>query len=160
MDGSSRYAVFSCQLAKAHSTLPVTTDGSAVEIKGRPTDVPAFKASAPHAGAHSLDDQVAFEFSDRSDDHDDGAAQRAARVDLFAEADELDVEPVELVQHLEEMPGGAGDAIGCPDQDHIEASPTGIPHHVIQTWPARLCAGDPVGVLLRNFIAALSGHLP
>jgi hypothetical protein len=62
--------------------------------------VPAFETSTPHAGADSFDDQVAFELGDGSDDHDDGAAQRAARVDIFAEADELDVDPVELRQAL------------------------------------------------------------
>ena len=89
----------------------------------------------------------AFEFGDRSDDDDDGAAQRAARVDLLAEADELDVEPVQLVEHFEEVPGRAGDAIAGPDQDDIEAAAAGIPHQVIQTGPARLRAGDPVGDL-------------
>ena len=49
----------------------------------------AFKARAPHAGAHSLDDQVAFEFGDGADDHDESAAQRATGVDIFPEADEL-----------------------------------------------------------------------
>ena len=93
VDGSSGCAVFPGQLAKAHAALPVLADGSAIEIESRPSDVATFKTSAPHAGAHSLDDEVAFEFRDRSDDDDDGAAQRAARVDLLAETYELDVEP-------------------------------------------------------------------
>jgi len=69
------------------------------------------------------------------DDHDDGAAQRAARVDLLAEADELDAERVQLVEYLEEVPGGAGDAIAGPDQHDIEAAAAGIPHQIIQTGP-------------------------
>ncbi len=123
------------------------------------SDVPAFETSAPHAGAHPLDDQVAFELGDGADDDDDGAAQRAAGVDLFAEADELDAEPVQLVEHFEEVPDRAGDPIGSPDQDHIEAAAAGIPHHLIETRPARLRAADPVCILLHDLIAALSGHL-
>jgi len=102
MDGSSGSAVFPGDLTKTHTALSILADRFAIEIESRPSDVPAFKTSAPHAGADSLDDQIAFKFRDRSDDHNDGAAQRAARIDLFAEADELDVEPVELVEHFEE----------------------------------------------------------
>ncbi len=40
------------------------------------SDVPTFEACASHAGAHSLDDQVAFQFRDRSYDDHDGAAER------------------------------------------------------------------------------------
>ncbi len=68
-------------------------------------DVPAFEPGSAHAGAHSLDDQVAFELGDRTDDDDDGPAQRAGRVDLFAEADELDIDAVQLVQDFEEVLG-------------------------------------------------------
>ena len=68
-------------------------------------------------------------------------------------------EPVELVEHFEEVPGGAGDAIARPDQDHIEPTAAGIPHHLIEPWPPGLDAADPVRVLLNDRIAALSGHL-
>jgi len=68
-----------------------------------------FEPCAPHAGAHPFDDQVAFEFGDGADDHHNGAAQRAARVDLLTEADELDVQSIELVEHLQEVPRRAGD---------------------------------------------------
>ena len=83
--------------------LPVSEDGLAIEIESRPSDVPSFEFCTTHAGADSFDDQVAFEFRDRSDDYHDSPAQRAARVELFAERDELDAKPVELVQHLEEV---------------------------------------------------------
>ena len=86
MNGGSGDAVFSCDLAEAVSMLTVSTDSFAIEFEGWTSDVPAFEASPPHAGTHSLDDQVAFELGDGSDDDDDGAAQRAAGVDLFAEA--------------------------------------------------------------------------
>ena len=66
-----------------------------------PADAVSFETGAPHAGADPLDDQVAFEFGDRGDNDHDGAAQRSGGVHVFAEADELDVEAVEFVQHLE-----------------------------------------------------------
>src|SRR5580765_1088370 len=83
MDGGSRSAMFPGQLAKAHTALPVPTDGRVIKFQRGTSDVPAFKTGAPHAGADSLDDQVAFELGDGSDDHNDGAAQR-----LLTEADE------------------------------------------------------------------------
>ena len=83
--------------------LSVTEDGFAIEIEWLASDVPSFEPCAAHAGADPLDDQVAFEFRDRSDDYDDGAAQRPAGIDLLAEADEFDVEPVQLVEQFEEV---------------------------------------------------------
>ncbi len=131
----------------------------AVEVERLASDVPAFELGAAHAGAHPLDDQVALQFGDRADDHHDGAAQRAARVDLLAEADELDVEPVQLVEHFEEVLHGPGDPVRSPDQHDVEAAAAGIVHQLIQTGPAGLGAADPIGVLLDDLIAALGGHL-
>lgn len=37
------------------------------------SDVCAFEPCAPHAGAHTFDDQVAFEFRHRVDDARDGS---------------------------------------------------------------------------------------
>lgn len=66
-------------------------------------DLASFEPRSANAATHSFDDQVSLEFGDGSDDHDDSAAQRAACVDALPEADELDAETVELVQHFEEV---------------------------------------------------------
>ena len=89
----------------------------------------------------------AFQLSDGADDDHDGTAQRAAGIDIFPEADELYFEAVQLIEHFEEVPGGSGDTIAGPDQDNIEAATAGIGHHLIQSRPFGLRAGDPVGVL-------------
>ena len=75
------------------------------------TDVRAIEPGAPHAGADPLDDQVAFQFRDSTYDDDDGAAQRAARVDLLAETDELYIDTVQLVEHFKEVLHRAGDPV-------------------------------------------------
>src|SRR6516162_5110123 len=90
-------------LAEALPAPVIEKDRFPVEIERPTADVPAFHLGPPHAGTNPLDNKVAFEFRDRSDDDHDGAAQRAARVDLLAEADELDVEPVQFVEHVEEV---------------------------------------------------------
>ena len=56
------------------------------------TDMSAFELGAAHAGADPLDDQAAFQLGDDTNNDHHGAAQRAARVQLFAKAEELDVE--------------------------------------------------------------------
>src|ERR1017187_3676632 len=146
-------------LSKTLATLTILLDGGAVQHQGSSADALAVEAGAPHAGADSLDDERPFQLRDCADDDHDGAAQRPAGVDLFAEADELDAQTIQLVQHLKEVPGRASDAIACPDQHDIEAPALGIPHQLVQTRPARLCAGDPVGVLLHDLGPALSSHL-
>ena len=60
--------------------------------------MPAFEPGPPHAGLDSLDDQVVFQFCDGADDNDQGAAQRAARVDLLAEADELYIDALQFIE--------------------------------------------------------------
>ena len=118
-------------LAKTPALLAVSMDLLAVEFQRTTSDGAAFELSSPHTGTDSLDDQAAFEFSDRSDDDDDGSTQRSAGVDLLSEADELDVQPVQIVQDIEEVPSGACDAIARPDQDNIELAAASIPHHLI-----------------------------
>ena len=50
------------------------------------------RAWAPHAGAHSFDDQAAFQLSDGADDDNNRPAQWVAGVDLLSEADVFDVD--------------------------------------------------------------------
>jgi len=146
-------------LAQALAALAVAEDSFAIDGDGLPADVPALEPGAPHAGAHPLDDQVAFKLRDRTDDDDDSPAQRAGRIDRLAEADELDVEAIELVQDLEEVPGRACDAITGPDQDDVELTAAGIPHQVAEPWSAGLHPADPVRVLVDDLITTLRGHL-
>jgi len=90
-------------LADALALAAVILDGSIVEFQRSTADTLAFETGAPHAGAHPLDDQASFEFSDRADDDNDGPAQRAAGVDIFSERDELYLQSVQIVENREEM---------------------------------------------------------
>ena len=146
-------------LSDGPATLPIAEDFFAIDFKRPAPDMRAFETSPSHSGPDAFDDQASLEFGDGSDDDDDGSSERTARVDALAEADELDAEPVELVQNFKEVPGRSGDTVTGPDQDHIEAAAAGFAHHLIETWPARLRAGDLVGKLRDDLIAALSGHL-
>ena len=105
--------------------LAILLNSGMVELQRMVADVPAFEASSPHAGAHSLDDEVALKLSDGADDDHDGSAQRTAGVDLLAETDELDAYPVQVVEHIEEVTSGACDAIARPDQHDAEAAAAG-----------------------------------
>jgi len=108
---------------------------------------------------HPLDDQATLQLSDGADDDDNRPAQRTAGVDLFAEGDELDVQPVQLVQHIEEVLRGSSDPVTSPHQDDVELTPAGISHQGVESRPAGLSSGDHVGVLLDDLIATLLGHL-
>lgn len=95
--------MISGELPRAPSLSAVTDDGVAIEIQRPAPDVAALETGTPHADLDSLDDQVAFEFSDRSDDDNDGAAVRAVRIDVLIERKEPDFEPVQFIQDLEEV---------------------------------------------------------
>src|SRR6185312_5204358 len=87
-----------------------------------------------------FDDEVAFELRDRTDDNHDRAAQGAAGIEIFTEADELDVEVVELVEH------------------YLEAAAAGIAQEFIQTRAPGLGSRDPVGVLVDDGKTPLVCH--
>src|ERR1022692_933824 len=67
---------------------------------GRCAGLRAVRAACRRA---RLADQVAFQLGDCADDDHDGPAQRAASIDIFSEADVLDLETTELVQDFEEV---------------------------------------------------------
>lgn len=46
-----------------------------------------------------------------------------------------------------------------PDQDDLESAASGIGHHLIEPWPLRLGAGNPICVLLGDLVVALCSHL-
>ena len=159
VDGSAGDKVALRQLAETVAPLTVPQDSVAIKNKWFTSDVAAFELGPPHASPYSLDDEVALQFGDGSDDDHNSSAQGTTSVDLFAEADELDVEPVEFVQHFEEVPHGPGDAIGSPDQDDIEPSAAGIAHHGVESRTLSLGSTDPVGKLLDDLVATLLSHL-
>ena len=98
-------------LAKTLSAAAIRTDCIAIENQGHATDVPALEPGPAHAGFHPLDDQIAFELGDRGDDYHDSPAERPAGVDVFPEADELDVETVEFIEQFEVVLHRPGDSI-------------------------------------------------
>ena len=112
-------------LAQAVSGLPITDDGAAIYLQRPAADMPALELGAPHAGAHPFNNKVAFQLGDGADDDHHGPAQRSARIDIFAEADELDVEMIELVQDFQEVADGAGQAVERPYNDDLEPAMAG-----------------------------------
>ena len=146
-------------LPDAVALAAIAMDSFAVHGDRLPADMAAFEPGSPHAGTHPLDDQRAFEFSDRADDDDDSPAQRAARVDLLAKRDELDSQVIQLIEDLQKMGDRPRDAIEGPDQHDVELAPPCIPQQLIEPRPLRLGATDLVRVLLHDLITALGGQL-
>jgi hypothetical protein len=93
----------------------IAEDRIAVDVEWPAADMATFELGASHAGADALDNKVALQLGDRADDHDHGAAQRSAGIDVLTEGHELDLQMSEFVEDLEEVTDGAGDAIKRPD---------------------------------------------
>ena len=120
--------------------------------------MPALQPGTAHPCPDPLDDEVAFQFCDGSDDDDNGPPERAAGIEIFAEADELDFQVVEFVQHFEEVPNGPGDPVRGPHQDYLEATTASIPKQVIEARPAGFRPREPVSVLGNDLKTPLLGH--
>ena|ERR1035441_5025726 len=74
VDGGAGYQVGLRQLAQGVALLAVSKDGDSIEYQGFPANVPTFELGPPHAGAHPLDDETAFELCDGADDDHDRPA--------------------------------------------------------------------------------------
>jgi hypothetical protein len=132
------------QLAQTEAMGTITEQGFPVNVEPRTADILAFQLSSPHTGPHALNNKVTFQFGNSADDDHHGAAQWTARVELFTEADELQVEVVQLIEYFQEVPDGACDTIARPHQDYIEAATTGIGHHLVETRAAGFGSRDLV----------------
>jgi hypothetical protein len=64
---------------------------------------------------------------------------------------------IEFVEDLEEVPDGAGNPVGSPDQQHLEAAAARILKELIETRPASFGPGDPIGVLGNDLKTPLLG---
>jgi hypothetical protein len=145
-------------VGQAIAAVAVPEDCNPVDLEWTSADVPALQPGATHSCPYPFDDEIALQFGDRSDDDDDGPSERAAGIEILPEANELDAEVVEFVQHFEEVPHGPGDPVRSPHQDYLEAAAAGIPKQVIETRSASLRPGDPVGVLGHDLKTSLLGH--
>jgi hypothetical protein len=145
-------------LAETESASSISKDCLAIDVEWSAPDTPAFELRSPHAGTNTLDNKVTFELGDGSDDDHHRSAQWSTGVDVLAEADELDVEMGQLVEHFQEVPRRTGDTIEGPDQHDVEVTAAGIGEQPIETWTLRLGATDLVGIFLNDLEATLCGH--
>jgi hypothetical protein len=146
-------------LAQTEPALSIVADRSLVQFQRLAPDVAALELGAPHPGAHPLDDQRALQLGDGADDHDHGSAQGAAGVEVLAEADELDVQPVQLVEYLQEVAHRAGQSVAGPDHDDVETSAAGLGHQLVKARPANAGAAKAViGVLGGDLVTPLLGQ--
>ena len=103
MDGGAGDAITLGELAEALSLSSIPQDPDAIEVEWFAANVTAFELRAAHAGAHPLNNQIAFEFRDGADNHHDRPTQWAAGIDLFAETYELDIDTIQLIEHFQEV---------------------------------------------------------
>src|SRR5581483_8189446 len=145
---------------QAEAASPVPKDGGTVYVERTAADMSSFELGAAHAGADALDNQVPLQLSDSRDDDDHGAAERADCVEVFAEGNELDIQAVEFIYDLEEVPGRSRQSITRPDEQDIELASPCVGQQLIKPRPLRPGAADAVvRVDLGDLEAALGGHL-
>src|SRR5258708_39673712 len=106
-------------LAQALAPSALMENGNAIDIERPPADMPSLQPGAAHSCPHPFDDEIPFEFCDCADDDHDGPPKRAAGIEVLAKPDELVVEMIEFVEHLEKV----AQRRGHPYQDTNTAHP-------------------------------------
>ena len=121
---------------------------------------PICRPSSPaHSGFHSFYNQAAFKFTNSSDNDNQGATERAARIDALPKGNKLNIQVIEFIEHLKKVTNGTGDPVECPHDHSIESPPPGIREQRVESGALRLGSADLVGVLAHDFVAACRGHL-
>jgi len=105
--------------------------GTAKSFSTLPGDAKARNNALPY--------QIAFKLCDRSHNGKQRLPQRAAGVDVFLIADELDAERTELLKRQQQVFRASGESIKTPDDNRIELPLSCIGHQFIQLWPGIFC---------------------
>ncbi len=82
------------QLTQTEAMGSIPEQGLTIEVEPGATDVLAFELGSPHTSPDALNNKVAFQLGYGADDDYNSTAQWTAGVDVFPEADELDVEMI------------------------------------------------------------------
>jgi hypothetical protein len=79
-------------------------------------------------------------------------------VDIFAQANELDVEMAQFVEHFQEMANASRHPIERGYKHDVEAMPPSISQQLIESRSLRSAPRNDVCVFVGNFISILFGH--
>jgi hypothetical protein len=150
--------VFLCNAGQGHPSEAVSNDFCTVNVERRTTNSSAFQFRSTHSSPDALDNERALQLGNRTDNHDYRTAQRASRVDIFAQADELDVEVAQFVEHFQEMADTPCHSIESSNEHDIEAMPPSIHQQLIEARSFRSGTGNNACVFVRNFVSALLCH--
>jgi len=73
-------------LGQAVAAGAVLEDSDPIDVEWTPADMSALQPGAAHSCPHPFDDEVALQLGDGADDDDDRPSERAAGVEVLAEA--------------------------------------------------------------------------
>src|ERR1700677_1278603 len=90
-------------VGQRHSRATICDHLLAINIQPRSTDLTTLKFCPSHARPNALDDQTSFKFRDCTHDHNDRPTEWAFGINRLALTEELDAEPVEFIQHLQQV---------------------------------------------------------
>ena len=156
LERETRYCVASSARLSPRAR-SLTTASRSTARGSRPILCPSSLARRMPARTRSMI-RIAFQLGDTADDHRDRAAKRARGINIFSEADELHIQVGEFVENLQEVTGGAGEAIKGPDHDDIDLAAADVSQHLIEAGAPRFHSAESVRVLLNDLKATLRGQ--
>jgi len=151
--------VFPRDLSERHSRAPISHNLLSVDTKRNTTDVPALQSGSSHSSPNPFHDQIFLKLRNRTYDYNHRAAQWASGVNLFAKADEFDIEVIQFVENFEKMPDRTGHPIKSPDKHNIETVSPSIGHQFIKPRPFRFRTGNLIAVFGEYLVSPQPGHL-
>jgi hypothetical protein len=150
--------VFLCNAGQRHPCESVRNNRNSVNVEWSAAYSPTFQPRSAHPRLHAFGNQRTFKLGNRTDNHDYRPAQWASRVDIFAQADELDAEMSQLVEHFQEVANASRYPVERGYEHDVETMSPGICQQLIEAGSFRSGTGNNVCVFVRNFVSALLGH--
>jgi hypothetical protein len=95
----------------------------------------------------------------RTNNDDHGPPKRASGIYVFAQADKLDAEMIEFVEHFQEVTHVPRYTVEGSDEHNIKTSTPRIGHHLVKAGTLRFRAAHRVCVLADDLVTALPRHL-
>jgi hypothetical protein len=129
-----------------------------VDIHGTAANPAPFQFRTTHPSPNMLDDEAALQFGNRSDYDHHRSPEWSAGVDVLSEADELNPEVIQFIEHFQEMPHASGHPVECGHEHDIEAVPPGIGHKLVEAGALGFRAANHIAIFMHDFILALFGH--
>jgi hypothetical protein len=147
-------------LAQTQAAFPAIQYPLTVNPQRRAPDLPSFHPRPPHTRLDSFDYGLPLDLRDCAHDDDHRPTERASGVDVLSQADKLDAEMIQFVEHFQEVADVSRYPVERGHEHNVKAAASRVRQKLVKSGPLRFRAANGVGVLADDLESPLRCQLP